>query len=373
MLESQRASLSPTSGASGIALSRPTYIPELDALRGAGALLILGHHLWPATFFVGWTRADLFFVLSGYLITTIILKHGAGARFLVTFWTRRVLRIWPAYYLLLAAIITKMYFDGERPPLSGLVCYATFTQNVPHYWTDVAPSFSSAAWQTWSLAIEEQFYLLWPVVALLVGRSFLIPVALWLMIASVTLRLNGMSFAVALARSDGLALGAILALFLSSGCKSATRTMSLNALLAFTGCIALFFVLSENPSATEERVLAGVVGTGALAVFAGNVLYLAIVGLVVNNSGHHSLAPLRWRPLRYIGQISYGVFLYHILIIKSVESLMRGQSIATDCVAIALSLSVAALSWECLEKPLCNLKHLMPYRDSARAIPPALG
>ena len=122
-------------------VERSAHIPELDALRGLGAVAILGFHLWPGTFYFGWTRADLFFVISGYLITQIVIRHGSGRGFLFRFWARRALRIWPAYYLLLAIVCITTYTKGKALPMAGLLAHATFTQNLPYYWSTTVPDF----------------------------------------------------------------------------------------------------------------------------------------------------------------------------------------------------------------------------------------
>lgn len=183
-------------------------IPELDGLRGLACLVILLYHVKPHALPGGWAAADLFFVLSGFLITSIILKHSAERRFLAHFYLRRGLRIWPVYYLtvlLLAAVAPIL----PRPcDFAGLPYLLTYTQNVPNYWSGKAPEFTPYLAHTWSLAIEEQFYLIWPLLVCWVGRRGVVPLALALVAVSVGARAMGLHWWLLLSRGDGLALGA---------------------------------------------------------------------------------------------------------------------------------------------------------------------
>ncbi len=138
MADAPEAAVSVTSDARPT-LARSRRIEELDALRGIGSFALLAFHLWPGTFFFGWTRVDLFFVLSGYLITSIILRQLDQPRFLRRFWTRRALRIWPAYYILLVFVCVRASCQGNSPRLDALLEHLSFTQNVPYYWEGAVP------------------------------------------------------------------------------------------------------------------------------------------------------------------------------------------------------------------------------------------
>lgn len=376
-------------------------VRELDSLRALGALTIVGFHLRPGAFFFGWTRADLFFVISGYLITQIINRHVSRPGFLLRFWARRALRTWPAYHLMLAILVIMAWVHGEALSAAGLVSHATFTQNLPYYWSGHVPGFAPAAIQTWSLAIEEQFYLICPLLVVLSGRWMLVPAAFWLVATSVVMRLEGVFPAVALARGDGLALGSILALALNRwaacrpacpsspaasglatlpwppaieacpGNEAAARPARLtgprrpwlpSAILIAAGAIGFFFV--SGPLPRGEEPIPGVCGCGPWSILAVNVIYTSLVGLVVLHTGHRLLAPLRWPPLLYIGRISYGIYLYNLLIIESVHRYFGSGSVAVDLAAAGFSILAGAISWELLEKPVGKLKRWFPYPDS---------
>src|SRR5689334_19766085 len=109
-------------------------VPELDALRALAALVVLLFHIRPQRFPWGWTGVDLFFVLSGYLITTIILGHQGTRGFVRNFYIRRSLRIWPIYYLALLGLVLANRWLPKPQPMDALPYYLTYTQNLPSYW-----------------------------------------------------------------------------------------------------------------------------------------------------------------------------------------------------------------------------------------------
>ena len=145
-------------------------ILELDALRGIAAIVIVIAHLGLIRG-TAWvlSAVDLFFVLSGYLITANILKNRQAPRFLSVFFTRRALRIWPAYYLaMVVCLLVSRTVKWDQPP-DAWPYYLTFTQNVHDYVKIPSPLFSKMFLHTWTLAIEEQFYVLWPLLLFRAG------------------------------------------------------------------------------------------------------------------------------------------------------------------------------------------------------------
>jgi peptidoglycan/LPS O-acetylase OafA/YrhL len=184
-------------------------IVELDALRGMAAVAVLACHL-PWSFWFGETGVDLFFVLSGFLITGIILRSRDQPSFLRTFYWRRSLRIFPIYYLALAFVYSVNAFRSNPEDMTGFPFYLVYLQRLPEYWGGNFPVIPSLG-HTWTLAIEEQFYLFWPIVLMLSRRR----AAPWLMglfvLFPVAVRYFGLPRSVLFAHTDGLALGALLA------------------------------------------------------------------------------------------------------------------------------------------------------------------
>src|SRR5947209_8320002 len=150
-------------------------VKELDALRGIAALVVVLGHIGAlhGSFKVpySWTAVDLFFVLSGFLITSILLRHEPTGPFFASFYARRGLRIWPIYYLSLLALAAINPWLPTPYALDGMPQFLTYTQTSFMYWTnDVRPGLHALD-HTWTLAIEEQFYLIWPALVFLAGRK----------------------------------------------------------------------------------------------------------------------------------------------------------------------------------------------------------
>src|SRR4051812_12063346 len=167
--------------------------PEFDAIRGIAALAIVLHHLWwPANTPMS-TALNLFFVLSGYLITGIILKNLDDKHFLPVFYARRALRIWPIYYLALFAVVGFNFVSPVRHSMEGFFPYLAYLPNLPCYWFGPETQFIPSFHHTWTLAIEEQFYIVWPLLLMAAGRKGVGPLALGFIAAAIVARAVGFS------------------------------------------------------------------------------------------------------------------------------------------------------------------------------------
>lgn len=386
-------------------------IAELDGLRALAAGVVLLFHLNPPRFAWGWTGVDLFFVLSGYLITAIILTNQHRRRFLLTFYVRRGLRIWPIYYLTLVVLVatTPWVPPERRPSLDGLWYYVLYLQNIWLYWLRPGPKFHEGFDHTWTLAIEEQFYLVWPALVVLVlwpgwdllgraidrnltgsalgfhwsrarrrlggmacisGRGWrLIALSLaavclaWMAREGGYLRLGRLSERTLVARCDGLALGGLMAALLveGQGLGSPVRRglgFGLIGLLSFgwlawsafeTGSLAFLGLPTPADPATTILVV--------------NLVYFGLVGLVVCGTGRPWLAPLRWPPLCQNGLISYGIYLYHYPIYWAFDrfKFQYEESLSRGLLKIGVTLLVAYASWYLIEKPILRLKDRFDY------------
>jgi peptidoglycan/LPS O-acetylase OafA/YrhL len=343
---------------------------ELDAIRGLAALSILIYHLHPEISF-GWTRVDLFLVLSGYLVTSIILKYHETPGFLTRFAVRRAIRIWPVYFLALLALVAINPLLPEPFPMDGLPYFLTFTQNLPYFWSDAGPPFNHYFYHTWTLALEEQFYLFWPALVCLVGRKRLIPVALSLAAASVALRARGVHPWLLAARCDGLALGGVLAVVLGDAQRAGRDLRWYRVGFGLVGLGALAFV-AWTLAASDGREYHGPMSLRpALTVFASNAFYFGLVGLLACCAGHPVLGFLRSRRLGYLGTVSYGIYLYHPIVFVAITLLGKELGLGApwwlDVVKFGTGLAVAALSWELFERPVLALKDRFPYRPASGA------
>ncbi|HMF35300.1 MAG TPA: acyltransferase [Isosphaeraceae bacterium] len=348
-------------------------IPELDGLRGLAALTVVVFHLYPTVMPFGWAAVDLFFTLSGFLITGIILEQGDEPRFLRTFYVRRSLRIWPIYYVTIAALL-----------LAGNVSwhcwlpFALYLQNTDFYLMPLegmrekvfTPDWAMLN-HAWSLAVEEQFYLIWPGLVLLAGRRRVRALTFGCLVGSVTARWAGYPSSILITRCDGLALGALLASVLhrpeiaSDAARRAATQPWLRA--AGAGLTLLSLWLAWGWWEGRIRLPLGFrMDAPPAEVLSVSLIAFVIVALVAVETGHRRLAPLRWKPLRDLGTISYGVYLYHCIVLHSVEAIlphaMPGYRALEGLLTLGFTLAVASLSWRLIERPVLKLKNRFDYR-----------
>jgi peptidoglycan/LPS O-acetylase OafA/YrhL len=343
-------------------------IAELDGLRGVACIVILAHHLKPHLVPIGWAAVDLFFVLSGFLITSIILRHRREPRFLAVFYARRALRIWPIYYLAITVVALVGLVRSGTVDWTGLPYILTYTQNLPRLWGGPAPEFSGALSHTWSLAVEEQFYLLWPPLVLLVGARGLPVLAALAVGLAVASRELGLDWWLLAGRCDGFALGAILAGMPRLNGR-APESRRIHGLFLGLGALAVAWLLLVG--ATGGFRSHGPPHRPGLTVLAVEVLAASAVGLVVLHSGRPRVRLLRQRTLVRIGTISYGLYLYHYMILVSGDALarglgLRGRPVWREALEVAVIVALAALSWKYVERPLLALKDHFRYERGGR-------
>jgi peptidoglycan/LPS O-acetylase OafA/YrhL len=308
----------------------PRQIPQLDRLRGLAILLVLvchaGYIAPPALARItdqGWIGVDLFFVLSGFLITGILWDTRDGKRYFRRFYERRVLRIWPVYMLvlvfafgvmpLLKLIVGGMLLSIPREPL-GFWPYLLMVQNL--FWD--GSHGSSMLGMTWSLAIEEQFYLVWPAVIYFAPRRVILPGLSLGILMCPLLRLwavdRGFSestiYHLPLTHGDGLLCGAVLAVWLRTA-KPKRRTLLLMGIaLLLAGCLLYAPLRPLNVTVLNCSPL---VITAVASISTG----LLLVALVSENMGRflHRFVFMS-RSLAFLGFISYGLYLYHAFIVR---------------------------------------------------------
>lgn len=294
------------------------HFGSLNGLRFLCISAVMWHHfpIWPAfrdtTVLAarGHVGVDFFFVLSGYLITTLLIRErqSAGRINLRGFYWRRLLRIVPIYVLVvMAASVFDIYVRGNTEKIGLLPYYLLFLSN---FLTDSIIFLEI----TWSLAMEEQFYLIWPALLIFLPRRWVAPVLLVLiainvlsaagvfnMIGFSAFHLGVLRFALAGATYAPLLMGALAALILSQprGFAALARVTSFpGAPLVYVG--ALLFSLTGLGGTLE----------GVPNLFVHLSMTFLLISLVVRED--HVLAPvLKWRPIDRIGEISYGMYLYH--------------------------------------------------------------
>ena len=306
---------------------------------------------------LGQTGVDLFFVLSGFLITSILLKSPTGDwHELRTFYVRRTLRIFPLYYgfLIVAALVATPIAIPFWFYLQNF--YTAF--NVPLHGPD----------HFWSLAVEEQFYLVWPFLVLFLPRRWLVR-SLWLIILSAPicrvalLAVGASPFYFTLSRVDGLAAGALLAVLQARGALALLRVKltvvaALAALLfVFEGLVAHQAVLPWIP-VTKFSCVTG--------------LYAAMLGLLLITPSSVATAWLRSSPLRFVGRISYGLYVFHPVVYAFVFPRMAARPAALRAlVGVIVTFALALASWYGFERYFIALKDkLAPERATFGATAP---
>jgi len=341
-------------------------IIELDALRGVAALTIALAHVglihgspWALS------AVDLFFLLSGYLITTNVLRDRHGTGFLRDFYTRRALRIWPAYYLGLGAcLLLNRTLSWDAPP-DAWPYYLTFTQNVHDYLGGPSPRFSGMFIHTWTLAIEEQFYLVWPLLLYRAGRRTTLLVILTFAALPPVMRAAGYSPYLMLTRCDGLALGSLLAVVLADRDRVARHLASYCRAFAAVGLGALALPWLAGAGGNADRVVVALFTTRACLV------YFGLVGLAVCLQGRPALRPLRGRRICHVGVISYGLYLYHPLVFAAMPGLYKRlvfrklgltSTVLMDLAMISVCFILAELSWRYVEMPVHALRERLTPR-----------
>lgn len=351
-------------------------IPELDGLRGLAALLVLIAHYFAyvphGTLMVGfdWLGVDLFFVLSGFLIGSIILAEHAQPNFFFSFYLRRAARIVPVYAIVcggtigLAALLAGHSWSDH--PYSPVV-YAAFLSNVA---MTIGGFWSGGDWlrPTWSLAVEEQFYLLLPLLIVLTPKRWLDPllVVLWLsasVFRAAVVDHNVIAAVVLLPARMDLLLGGVLIARLRqevdlSRYLPALRVIPLAALLT---CLSFYLYSSQHLIDIFSPALVSIGGGALILAFAEGA-----------PEGARFRAPL----LRYFGRISYAFYLIHIPVASVLHGLILDARpdiggiapTAVTLLSIAVSIGLATASWRWIERPI--LDYARAYR--ARVLAPAV-
>ena len=339
------------------------HVPSLDGLRGVAVASVVVYHLWPAVLPGGFIGVDVFFVLSGFLLTSLLVREvdATGKIRLGRFFVRRTRRLLPAMLLMLTtlAIYAAAWANTvelERLRRHGLAAllYAAnwlFISDGTTY-TDVVAGVSPLR-HVWSLSIEEQFYvMLAGAIALaaaftatrryvIVGSVVLGAVsALWMIILSI----NGSSvdrlYFGADTRAQALLIGAALGATLRGVPVAGSRLTSAVALLS----VAVLIVVSATASESSTWMYRG--GFALTALAAGMVIVGAPATPWIRQA-------LEWRPLRLLGIISYGVYLWHWPVLVILDEARLGlDGSAHRLVVLAVTLIVATLSYRLVERPI---------------------
>ncbi|MBZ0153685.1 MAG: acyltransferase [Planctomycetes bacterium] len=357
-------------------------IAALDGVRGLAVLAVMLLHcmnpmlaVGPLTavdqFVVhlsclGWAGVDLFFALSGFLITRILLESRDSPHYFRNFYARRSLRIFPLYYL----VTVLLFFVLPRPPASNgqLTAHLLYYQNLSYGfgWTAY---HDAAKGVTWSLAIEEQFYLVWPAVVFWCKRRWLPIVCALLFGLSLVMRCLLVDVVAASlltpCRLDALALGAALAIMPAPPVALARACL--------VGAVTVVGIISVRYGPLVESDGMRTFGLSAIALLMAGLVAAALRGGLVARC-------CRIPPLRTLGKYSYAIYLLHILVTEQAITHLLGDhqhagplrrllvplgsnTVIVLCffvIVVVATTAVAIVSWHLFEKHWLELKRHFP-------------
>lgn len=302
-----------------IASQNRSYYPALDGLRGLASLLVVVYHNFGFInhyFFFGWIGLDIFFVLSGFLITDILLNTLGKRGYLKNFYVRRVLRVFPIYYVSLILFLIVL------PRLPNLIDYFSYyVNNQVYLWTYLQnwlyvfdpPQGRGTLNHLWSLAVEEQFYLLWPLIVLLIKKpgylfvfiSVLLFAVIGLRFWAWTSHIEKLSYynLYTFTRIDGICIGCMVAILQRINAGFLAKYTSA-IVFAFAGFNFLFFFFNRQNQFTFPYL--AIVGYSTVAMLFGLLVYDMI----------HDRTKLFTRifsnpVLKFFGKVSYGCYIIH--------------------------------------------------------------
>ena len=367
-------------------------IPVLDGVRGLAVLMVVAYHtLFTGEHAIGagllngfraplWAGVDLFFVLSGFLITGILLDTKSGPRYFRNFYLRRTLRIFPLYYGVLVAILVMLplalaLLDRSRPAFLETVLPRqwwlwAYLQNWlqatgPH----TLPGFG----HFWSLAIEEQFYLVWPFVVFALTEKRLLKLCLFAAMFGVVLRTflftNGLADAWAIrhmtiTRADALLIGAALAMLLRDvTIRERFRRYAPATFAVSAAAILAIYILPFSKSA-----LISTIGYSLTALAAASLITVNLSKPFLDRSF-----------LKLLGKYSYAIYVFHLPIATVVKGKLdamypapgAGVPVAFAAFAITMvaSILISMLSWRLWEAPWLSLKDRFAQYEHEKQAP----
>ena len=354
---------------------KPTRVRELDGLRGIAILLVLlkhgelnaemfayVHHSNMSVlargvrylFNTGWMGVDLFFVLSGFLITGILIDTAGHTHYYRNFIVRRALRIFPLYY----AFLLITFIASGWAIKKDVLWFATYIGNIHMFLKNSWPVLGVMA-PLWSLQVEEQFYLTFPWIVLKTNRRTLKQILMGAVVLAVLLRTvlqhtmplnNFATYALMPSRMDALALGGLIAIALRENPDSLRNRW----IPAMTAILGLGFAATW---ASRKGALVSTVGYSFIALTLAGVLIL-----VITDAFPPLTAICRFKPLVALGTISYGLYMLQLPMFEVVNhwgaplARFHDGDFIEMLLCFALAIVAAMLSWRFFESPFLKLK-----------------
>jgi peptidoglycan/LPS O-acetylase OafA/YrhL len=371
------------------------HVPALDGVRGIAITAVLALHFGGAADFpnrfpsassiwldrvlyAGWAGVDLFFVLSGFLITSILLESKNGAHYFRRFYGRRVLRILPLYYialilglLVLPRIAPEHAWGLLREGESGDIWLWTYTLNIGLAFGLIAMPIASLS-HFWTLAIEEQFYLVWPWVVKVTSERVLLRVCAGAMVGALLMRIGWVASGLAsegayrftLTRADSLAGGAAIAVLMRHPLWRLTLSRMAGVMCAISvGAIAIMLVRIPRFYPSDSVVV----------TFSHSILAVASASLIVLAVRQNSRGWLANPALRMLGKFSYGMYVWHFPLQRALLTWYGFEAPASGAnprdtmlflvAGIGGSLLLGWISYYVIERPFLRRKRLFRYDE----------
>lgn len=368
---------------------QPNYMPQLDSLRFFAVLGVLISHYWMpklnwllADMDWGWMGVHLFFVLSGFLITGILLDCREMAEktsrspsyFVRQFYIRRFLRIFPIYYLIIAIALT-INIPLAREIWGWLVSYtANIYITVFNTWVGLFSHF-------WSLAVEEQFYLFWPWAILLLPKKWLPATMVFAILLAPLYRFAAYemhrfdvspfdfkSATFTIGNLDSLGMGALLAFVKSTVGKVTAQKYLSRKILPFG-----LFLYVTSLALYHYHIKPSIFFS--LNDFAVSLIFTWLVSATAIGFKGVLARFLESSPLQYLGKISYGIYVYHYFVPFLITPIFSALGIEYETpgyinflLSSAITISIASLSWYAFELPINNLKRHFRYEPPANMV-----
>jgi len=359
------------------------FRPEIDGLRALAVTLVILCHLQITGLSGGYIGVDIFFVISGFLITNLLInEYQTGTISFRNFYLRRVKRIVPMALTVIIVALIYAYLNYSQARFSQVrndaIWASLFGANI-HYMQESLNYFQQAQAVSllqhyWSLAVEEQFYLIFPAFFLLVARikikakSWLVAplvavsfVSLASLVSAVTTTNQTQSYFSSFDRAYELGIGALLALGLTL--RKFNLTNAISNLLSLTGIALITFSVvrfDEASSFPGASALVPTIGTALILFSEMNSERLSVVGSI-----------LARKPLVYIGKLSYSIYLWHWLVIIMVKDQISASPLVLNILIIVSTLLLSVIGYQLIEHPIRKLpipaRFTQPVAISARS------
>jgi peptidoglycan/LPS O-acetylase OafA/YrhL len=359
------------------------YIKPLDSLRAIAVFLVIIWHWlegsWINTLPNGPIGVIIFFVLSGFLITRILLEgrnkseqFGASKMvFFKNFYIRRSLRIFPIYYMLVGAIFIYTFLQHEG--VSKFLYFFTYTSN---YYFMKVQHWDKELSHLWTLAVEEQFYLIWPLVILTIPKRYLLPcIILFIAIGIATQCIvgdAGFGMYATYTCFDSLGMGALLAWVTVYKPEYQKKFCTITGIIAIPLLLLVAFeILYLQYYIFPFRIKASFIGLFIVSYIVYTSYYRIKLPFIINQILNNSI-------LASIGKISYGLYIYHILVSHlykfkflsffygNLPSFLKNQMRYTFTINFLILLIVSYLSWQLIEKPILRLKGYLEIKEKKK-------